>query len=44
MRTLHSIIATVADIIRLGASFDMTGMSFDLDAEEINKDLAFGRS
>jgi hypothetical protein len=44
MRTLHSILATVADIIRLRASFDLSGVAFNIDAEDVSDDLAYGRS
>lgn len=44
MRTLHSILAAAADIIRLGASFDLSGVAFEIDAEEVSDDLAYGRS
>lgn len=44
MRTLHTIIDSLAEIIRLGASFDLTGLSFEIDADDVRDDLAYGRS
>jgi len=44
MRNFRSIIRAVAEIIRLGASFDMSGMSFEVEAADIDGDLSFGRS
>ena len=44
MRNVLSIIHDVAEIIRLGASFDMSAMSFEIEAADIEGDLSFGRS
>ena len=44
MHALSSIIRSVADIIRLGAAFDVSGMSFEVGADDIIADLEYGRS
>ena len=44
MSTLHGLIESLAEIIRLGAAFDMSGMSFEIDADDVVADLDFGRS
>ena len=44
MHTVHSIIQSIGEVIRLGASFDLSGMSFEIEAADIDNDLMFGRS
>jgi hypothetical protein len=44
MHTVHSIIRSIREVIRLGASFDISGMSFEIEAADIENDLMFGRS
>jgi len=43
MHTVHSIIQSIGEVIRLGASFNLSGMSFEIEADEIERDLSYGR-
>jgi hypothetical protein len=44
MSALHGLIQSLAEIIRLGAAFDMSKMSFEIDSDDVAADLEFGRS
>jgi hypothetical protein len=44
MRALHSLLRAIAEIIGLGASSDLSRTSFAIDADDIDRDLSFGRS
>lgn len=44
MSALHDLFSSVAEIIRLEAWFDMSGILFEIDAADIDNDLMFGRS
>jgi len=43
MPTVHSFIRSIGEIIRLGVSFDLSGMSFEIEADDIESDLSYGR-
>lgn len=44
MSALHDLFSSIAEIVRLEAWFDMNGMSFEIEAADIDNDLMFGRS
>lgn len=44
MSALHDLFSSIAEIIRLEAWFDISGMSFEIEAADIDNDLMFGRS
>lgn len=43
MHSLNSILRSLGEIIRLGASFGLGGVSFEIDADDIDRDLSYGR-
>jgi hypothetical protein len=43
MSALHDLFSSIAEIIRLGASLDLREVSFEIDADDIERDLSYGR-
>lgn len=44
MSALQDLVSSIAEIVRLEAWFDLSDMSFEIEAADIDNDLIFGRS